>query len=157
MLINYLYTLASLAVFFWLLLILLPKWSLTKWISSKLVFPFYLATLYTIGIISVVLDSGFGFVQNFNSADGVIHLLSNPQFALLCWIHILCFDQVIGHYIYQDNMKNRYLPLFIQSILLFITLMLGPLGFLIYGFVKGLRKWKRTDESNDRSRDFDRV
>lgn len=127
-----LFSFSNPAVYFWLLMMILPQWRVVKFLASKGVFPIYLATLYTIGLVTVIMDGGLGFVSDFGSADGVIRLMSDPQFAIICWIHILCFDQAIGHYIYQDNMKHRYIPLPLQSVILFSTLMFGPCGFLIY-------------------------
>ncbi|NEW05743.1 DUF4281 domain-containing protein [Paenibacillus sp. SYP-B3998] len=138
-----LFTLASIAMLSWLLMILLPTWSVTKFLAKSALFPIYLAALYAVGIISTIVDSGFGFVQDFSSSTGVIRLLSNPDFALLVWLHILCFDQAIGHYVYRDNMDNRYVRLPIQSGLLFLILMLGPLGFLCYLALRALRKQRK--------------
>ena len=135
-----LFSFSNPVVFFWILLIFLPKWRLTQLLAKNIVFPIYLATVYTIGVVMAIADQGLSFVQDFGSAQGVIHLLAQPSFALLSWIHILCFDQAIGHFIYQDNMKNRYIPLPVQSVILFGTLMLGPLGFLTYIIVRTVCK-----------------
>jgi hypothetical protein len=135
-----LFTFANPAVYFWLLMMFLPKWRVTKFLANKGVFPFYLALLYTVGIITVIINGGFAFVKDFGSAEGVIQLLSTPDFALLTWIHLLCFDQAIGHYVYQDNMQHRYVALSVQSVLLFATLLFGPFGFLCYLILKTIRK-----------------
>ncbi|GKU77256.1 hypothetical protein L3i20_v216530 [Paenibacillus sp. L3-i20] len=138
-----LFSTTGIAILSWLLLILLPKWRFTQFLANTAVFPIYLALLYTIGIITVIVEAGFGFVNDFGSAEGVIRLLSNPEFALLVWIHILCFDQAVGHYVYRDNMAHRYVALPIQSILLFSILMFGPLGFLCYLAIRAFSKNSR--------------
>jgi hypothetical protein len=135
-----LFALASIATPFWLLMMLLPSWRVSRFLANTVVFPIFLAALYSAGIIMAIGGSGFGFVQDFGSAKGVIHLLSNPDFALLVWLHLLCFDQAVGHYVYRDNMENRYVPLPVQSVLLFLVLMFGPLGFLCYLALRGIRK-----------------
>ena len=61
-----------------------------------------------------------------------LRLLRTESVALVAWIHILVFDQVIAHLIYRDNMTHRFVPVPLQSVILFLTLMLGPLGFLTY-------------------------
>lgn len=135
-----LYSFASIAILVWLLMILLPAWRVTRFLVNSAVFPIYLAILYSIGIIIAIASSGVGFMQDFGSAEGVIHLLSDPGFALIVWIHILSFDQFIGHYVYKDNMEHRYVPLPVQSLLLFLILMLGPFGFLCYLSLRKIRK-----------------
>jgi hypothetical protein len=121
-------------------MILLPSWRVSRFLANTVVFPIFLATLYATGIIMSIGSSGFGFVQDFGSAKGVTYLLSNPDFALLVWLHLLCFDQAVGHYVYRDNMENRYVPLPVQSVLLFFIFMFGPLGFLCYLALRLIRK-----------------
>jgi hypothetical protein len=129
---NGLFTFANSVIFFWLLLIFLPKWRVTQYVVNKKIVPLYLALIYTIGLLTIILQDGFEFVRNFRSAEGVMELMSDPNMALVCWIHLLCFDLLIGHYIFQDNKKNKNVPFFLQSIILFFTLMFGPFGFLCY-------------------------
>ncbi|SFC39914.1 protein of unknown function [Bacillus sp. 491mf] len=138
-----LFSLAGIAILLWLLLILLPTWRVTRFLAGIAIFPMYLAALYTIGIIIVIVGSGLGFVQDFGSAEGVIRLLSKSDFALLVWLHLLCFDQAIGHYVYRDNMEHRYVSIPLQSILLFLILMFGPLGLLCYLVLRQVRKWNK--------------
>jgi len=135
-----LFALAGPAIVLWGLLILLPAWRVTRFVAKTAIFPVYLTVLYTIGIIAAIAESGLGFVRDFGSAEGVIRLLADPDFALLVWIHILCFDQAVGHYVYRDNMEHRYVPLPVQSVLLFLTLMFGPFGLLCYLTLKAIRK-----------------
>jgi hypothetical protein len=135
-----LFFLASLVMPFWLVLIIVPKWRVTRFLANNAVFPIYLAALYVIGIIITIAGSGLGFVHNFGSVEGVTNLLSQPNFAILVWLHILCFDQTIGHYVFKDNMEHRYLPIPVQSIILFLILMFGPLGFLCYLILRKILK-----------------
>jgi hypothetical protein len=85
-----LFALASIATPFWLLMILLPSWRVSRFLANTVVFPIFLAVLYAVGIITAIEGSGIGFVQDFGSAKGVISRLSNPDFALLVWLHLLC-------------------------------------------------------------------
>lgn len=141
--VELLFSLTSIAMFFWVILILVPAWRITNLIANLNVFPIYLATLYTIGILTIVWTSGLRFISYYSSASGVIQLLSDPAIALIVWIHILCFDQFIGYTIYRENMEQRYVSLPLQSILLFLTLMFGPFGWLCYIIIKKGRKGKK--------------
>jgi hypothetical protein len=136
-----LFNLAGIAIFAWLLLIVLPGWKVTRWIAETAVFPVFLAAVYVLGIIPLLMQTGPGIMGDFGSAEGVTRLLANPDVALVAWIHILAFDQVVGMMIYRENMQHRYVPLPVQSVLLFATLMFGPVGFLSY-YV--LRAWSRS-------------
>ncbi|MEX2281342.1 MAG: ABA4-like family protein [Gemmatimonadota bacterium] len=134
-----LFSLAGLAIFGWILLIFLPTWKVTRRIADSALFPAYIALLYVAGVVAVFRELGPGIMGDFGSADGVLRLLQLESVALVAWIHILAFDQVVAHLIYRDNMKNRFVPLPIQSVILVITLMLGPLGFLVYWLIRVVR------------------
>lgn len=135
-----LYGLAGPAIIAWLLLILLPRWRVTRWLAESAVFPVYLSCLYLIGIVVILRASGPGIMQDFGNIEGVLSLLAREEGALIAWIHILAFDQFVGLFIYRDNMRHVYVPLPIQSVLLFLTLMFGPVGFLGYFLIRATRR-----------------
>jgi hypothetical protein len=127
-----LFNLAGPAIFAWLLLIFLPKWRVTQWLARTAIVPALLAVLYVVGIATLIADSGFGFARDFGSAEGVTGLMARQDVALVAWIHILVFDQLVGLFIYRDNIHHRYVPLPVQSVILFLTFMFGPVGFITY-------------------------
>jgi hypothetical protein len=137
----FLFNLAGFAIFAWLLLMVLPTWKVTRWVAETAVFPVFLSVVYVLGIVPLLMRTGPGIMSDFGSAEGVTRLLANPDIALVAWIHILAFDQLVGLMIYRDNMRHRYVPLPVQSVLLLGTLMFGPVGFLTY-YV--LRAWTRS-------------
>jgi hypothetical protein len=134
-----LFDLAGFALPGWLLLIFLPRWRVTRWVAESAVFPVYLAVLYVAGVAGVLAAHGPGMMADFGSADGVVRLLAMEPVALVAWIHLLAFDQVAALVIFRDNMRRRVVPLPVQSVLLFATLMLGPLGFLAYWMLRTAR------------------
>lgn len=127
-----LFKLAGFAAPAWALLIFLPTWRWTRWLARSAIVPAFLCVLYAIGIATQIAASGLGFMRDFGSAEGVARLLSNPEIAIVAWIHFLAFDQLVGIFIYRDNMHHRYVPIPVQSVILFLTFMLGPVGFLTY-------------------------
>jgi Domain of unknown function (DUF4281) len=141
-----LFNLAGIAIFGWLLLILLPTWRVTRRIVESAAFPVFLSVIYLLGIVPLLMKTGLGVMNDFGSAEGVTRLLRDPDLALIAWIHILAFDQVVGMLIYRDNMHHRYVPVPVQSVLLFATLMFGPVGFLSYYL---LRAWARSRRAAD--------
>lgn len=137
-----LFTLSSIAMPFWLLMILLPTWRFTRFLANTIAFPLYLSVLYTIGLVMTFGNAGFDFILDFSSAEGVVRLFSNPDFALLGWLHLLCFDMAMAHFVYRENMEHRYVPLPVQSILLFLLLMSGPFGWLCYVALRTIKRSK---------------
>ena len=134
-----LFKLAGYAVPMWVLLIFLPTWRVTRWLTRSAIVPALLAILYVIGVVALIKQSGFGFLREFGTADGVSRLMAQQSIALVAWIHFLAFDQLVGFFIYRDNMQHRYVPIPVQSVILFLTLMLGPLGFLSYYLIRLVR------------------
>src|SRR5262245_4171600 len=134
-----LFTLSGLGIFGWLLLIFLPTWKVTRRIADSGIFPFYLALLYLVGVTAALRETGPGIMADFNTAEGVLKILKMESVALVAWIHILAFDMLVANLIYRDNMKHRFIPVPLQSVLLALTLMFAPVGFLIYWLIRVTR------------------
>ena len=135
-----LFNLTMVAMIGWLLMIFLPRAQLTRWMAQTAVFPLYLGMLYVIGVVPLLVATGPGIMQEFGSADGVLRLLTDADAALIVWIHLLVFDHLVGVVIYRDNMAARVVSLQGQSVILFLTLMFGPAGFLLYYVIRVARK-----------------
>jgi hypothetical protein len=138
-----LFHLAGLALVGWALLIFLPGWKITRWFAETVFFPFYLCILYLVGVVPLLVAAGPGVVADFGSVEGVLGLLRDPDIALIAWIHILAFDHLIGVFIFRDNMRHRFVPLPVQSVILLFTLMLGPVGFVTYWVIRVVKKRQR--------------
>lgn len=136
-----LFSVANLAMIAWVPLWFLPRWRFTRWLAEQTVAPFVVALLWLVGFVPIVAHLGLlNVLRDFGSADGVLHLFAGPDFALLIWIQILAWDLFVGLYIYRDNMAGGYLPLSLQSVLLFITFWVGPVGFLLYYVLRAIRR-----------------
>ncbi|MCL4859521.1 MAG: DUF4281 domain-containing protein [Caldilineaceae bacterium] len=58
-------------------------------------------------------------------------LFGAPEATAVAWIHFLAFDLFVGRWIYLDS-RTQGGSVWLASPCLFFTLMLGPLGFLLY-------------------------
>lgn len=134
-----LFKLAGIAALGWFLMIFLPGWSFTKRLANSAALPALVSVLYVFGLGTVLSQTGFGILMDLGTSDGVIRLLAQPSAALLAWIHFIAFDLIVGILIYRDNLRHRVVPVPVQSVLLFLTLMFGPVGFLAYWSTKALR------------------
>ena len=75
-------------------------------------------------------DGGFG------SLAAVKLMLSSDPVLLAGWVHYLAFDLLIGRWIAFDAVKKGISQWFVAPCL-FLTLMAGPVGFLLYSVFKG--------------------
>ena len=95
-----------------------------------------LASIYTLGVAYALASGGFG-EGSFGSLEGVMRLFDSPVATLVGWVHYLCFDLFVGRWIMTDAPEGGYR----LAPVLFLTLMFGPMGLLVYiagrGFFRG--------------------
>ena len=72
------------------------------------------------------------------TAAVVADLLGNPAGAATGWAHFLAFDLFVGRWVYLEARRSNT-PWWISSPILFFTLMLGPVGFLLWFGVRSFR------------------
>jgi hypothetical protein len=138
-----LFQLAGLAILGWIPLIFVPTWRGSRRLAASQFFPIYISVFYALGVGALLMERGPGFIADFGTDVGVARLLAEPEIAWVAWLHILAFDQVIGLMIYRENMRHRYVPIPVQSALLFLTLMFGPLGYLAFTLIRVARLGSR--------------
>ncbi len=129
-----LFKLSSLAVLpFWALMIFLPRWSATKRLMSSPLVCAAPAALYA----ALVIPRFAEVWRAVSSPEllGVAALLGSPVGATVGWLHFLAFDLFVGRWIYLDG-RERGVHAWVMAPVLFLTLMLGPCGFLLYLIVR---------------------
>lgn len=119
------------AMLCWILLALLPnrRW-VTEIVTGRAV-PALFAVAYT-AIVIAVFPRADG---SFSTLTGVAALFTNPWLLLAGWLHYLAFDLLIGTWEARDSVE-RGVPRWLLVPCLFLTLMFGPMGWLIYVIVR---------------------
>ena len=128
---------------FWILMIFAPNWKWTRRVIGSLWIIAIPAVLYVI-LILPGLASLFGELMNPQLAD-IAELLGTKEGATLAWLHFLAFDLFVVRCAYLDA-QERHVPVWLSSPSLFLILMMGPLGLVVY---LGIR-WQ-TERSVSRS------
>ncbi len=118
---------------FWLLMILLPHWRWTRRIISSWWIVLPLALLYA-GLALPQLSTLLPVLAS-PTLESVAALLGMLPGAALGWIHFLAFDLFVGRWIYLDS-RERAITAWLVSPCLFLTLMVGPVGLLLYWAVR---------------------
>ncbi|MEO1406690.1 MAG: ABA4-like family protein [Pseudomonadota bacterium] len=124
-----LFTLSSrLAMLGWLLLAFLPHRGPLLYRSTGLVIPGLLSIAY-----GALMAANFASVEGggYGSLDQIRALFTVDSVLLAGWIHYLAFDLAIGTWIAKRSTEIG-LSRLIQIPILFMTLMFGPVGFLIF-------------------------
>jgi hypothetical protein len=89
-----------------------------------------------IAILVAVFPTAEG---NFSTLAGVTTLFANPWLLLAGWMHYLAFDLLIGTWEARDSVE-RGVPRLLLVPCLFLTLMFGPTGWLLYMLVR--QSWR---------------
>ncbi len=82
-----------------------------------------------------------GDMNSFGSLDGVMTLFQNKTLLTAGWVHYLAFDLMVGTWIKRNSVKYEISHWLIIPCL-FLTFMLGPVGLLLYLFVRFVKTKK---------------
>lgn len=96
--------------------------------AARLIIPALLAVAY-----GLLIWTGFGEAPGggFGSIAAVRALFASDSALTAGWLHYLAFDLFVGGWIVTDGLKHRIPALLILPCLP-LTLMLGPLGLLLF-------------------------
>src|SRR5215470_2787038 len=129
---------------FWGLMIFLPGRRVTQRLMSS---PMVCAT--PAAFYAALVIPRFAEVWRAVSSpelSGVAAILGSPAGAMIGWLHFLAFDLFVGRWIYLDS-RERGVTAWVTAPALFLTLMLGPCGFLLYLIARHTRGDLRTSEN----------
>jgi hypothetical protein len=118
---------------FWALMILLPGWSWTRRVIAS-----PLIVLPVVVIYALLVIPAFGEVLPAVAAPtlgGVRDLLGTADGAAAAWAHLIAFDLFVGRWSWLDG-RDRGVPALVMSPVLLLTILLGPLGLLVYLLVR---------------------
>ena len=118
---------------FWLLMIGLPGWRWTVRIMQSLWSVVPAAVAYGL----LVLPNMPGLLGALANPElgAIATLLGSPMGATIGWIHFLAFDLFVGRWAYLDSRQRGIHPLLVSPTL-FVILMFGPLGLVLYLLVR---------------------
>ena len=131
------YLIANLGVIpFWLLLIFLPHSQFTNFMTQSIIAPLLLAVgyaylSYTIFLEESILD---GF-ELYSGLDGLYSVFTNEALLLIFWLHFLSISLFTGAWIVRDS-KKYLIPKIVGIPCLILTYFAGPIGLVIYWFMR---------------------
>ena len=131
---------------FWLLMMVAPRWSWTQRLVHGPVVLLLLTPIYAYLL--------FGYApapedMQFTSLYGVMIGFSAPHIVVAGWIHYLIFDLFVGAWETRDA-HRRDIPHLLVVPCLIVTMMIGPVGLLLYVLVRFFRtRALEYDEAGD--------
>ena len=121
---------------FWLLLIMLPNHGVTNFFAQSIIAPLLLAFAYSLVVFDIFLEGNiFDSFELYRGLDDLYSMFSSEYFLLIFWLHFLAISLFLGSWITRDS--QRYMiPRFFLTISLILTYFTGPVGLLIYWFIR---------------------
>ena len=121
---------------FWLLLIILPNHSVTNFFVQSVIAPLILAGAYAFVAYDIFLEGNMlDSFELYSGLDGLYSMFSSETFLLIFWIHFLAISLFLGAWISRDS-KRYMVPRFFVIISLILTYFTGPVGLLVYWFLR---------------------
>ena len=121
---------------FWLLLIIFPNHGITNFFAQSIVAPLLLATGYVYLSYKLFLDGNiFDGFELYNGIDGLYAMFANETLLLIFWLHFLAISLFAGAWVVRDSRKY-FIPKIITIPSLILTYFSGPLGLVIYWFIR---------------------
>lgn len=126
MTITQLFNIANIFVIpFWLLMIFLPNWKLTRRVMESSIPFVILAGAYLYLFVSSITPENAQALSNPQLAD-IARFFSEETAAATGWIHFLVMDLFVGRWIYWEGQKTGIWTFHSLALCLFA----GPLGLL---------------------------
>ena len=121
---------------FWLLLIILPNHGVTNFFVQSIIPPLLLASAYGFVAYDIFLEGNiFDSFELYRGLEDLYSMFSSEAFLLIFWLHFLAISLFLGSWITRDS--QRYMiPRFFLTISLILTYFTGPVGLLIYWFIR---------------------
>ena len=118
---------------FWLLAILLPRWRFTERVMGSPLVALGPAALYAALTTPRLLELAPVLMRP--ELPTIAALLGTPEGATIAWAHFLAFDLFVGRWVYLDG-RQRGVSSWVTGPVLLLTLLAGPLGFLLHLVVR---------------------
>lgn len=121
----------------WALLLFFPKWKGTQKMMDWHLPVLILGIAYLILLLTDFFMSSNGSPVDMFSLAGIKAAFARDEVMLIGWIHYLAFDLFVGMWESVDAQKNGISHFLLVPCLL-LTLLYGPVGFVLYWL---LRQW----------------
>ena len=121
---------------FWLLLILMPNHSITKFFCHSIIAPLLLTVAYVFVARQIILEGNiFEGFKLYLGLEGLAKIYSNESLRLIFWLHFLALSLFVGAWIARDG-ERHMIPKALSAPCVLITYFTGPFGIVIYWLVR---------------------
>ena len=121
---------------FWIMLLIGPNHSLTRFFVHSIIAPILLSTAYIYMAYRIYLEGNIfeGFNLYFG-LDNLYTVYSNESLLLVFWLHFLSISLFVGSWIARDALKYS-IPRALSFVSIILTYFTGPVGIIFYWFIR---------------------
>ena len=121
---------------FWLLLIIFPNHQITNFFVQSIIVPLLLGGGFAYLSYNIYLEGNIFIVfELYSGLDGLYSIFANESLLLIFWLHFLAISLFAGAWIVRDS-KKFLIPKIITIPSLILTYFSGPIGLVIYWFIR---------------------
>jgi len=122
----------------WLLLIVSPNHTITKFFVKSVIIPALLSTAYIFIAYQIYLTENIFEIFNlYLGLNELYAIFSNEGFLLVFWLHFLSISLFVGNWIASDS-RIYAVSKFFVILSLIITYFTGPVGLVFYWLIRVL-------------------
>ena len=121
----------------WIVLILFPNSRTNQIFICSIFLPIIFSLIYSYMIYQLIIngESIFGIFDLYLGIENLHSLLSNDIFLLIFWIHFLGINLFLGSWVSRDALRYG-VPKFLSAVSLISIYFTGPLGLVLYWFIR---------------------
>lgn len=122
---------------FWIMLIFIPNVKITRIFLNSIILPLILSFAYIYIIYQAALmdEPILDIFKLYLSLDNLYTIFSVENFLLVFWLHFVALNIFLGTWVSRDAIKYN-IPRGLVSIPLILIYFSGPVGLLLYWFVR---------------------
>ena len=121
---------------FWLILIFFPNNKITNFFAQSIIPLLLLAIGYSYLTYNVFLEGNIlESFELYSGLDGLYSMFANESILLIFWLHFLAISLFAGAWIVRDS-KKYFVPKIVTIPSLILTYFSGPIGLVIYWFIR---------------------
>ncbi len=122
---------------FWFVLIFFSQSNISRYLVTS-IFPYLIFGSVYVYLLFLFYKADYNFIDNFNlylGMNSVKELFNEDSFLIAFWLHFLAINLFCGSWIVKDS--HKYLMPKISTFFpLIITYFIGPLGIVLYWFIR---------------------
>ena len=122
---------------FWLMLILIPNYKITKIFTNSIILPLIIASAYVyVFYQTILLDEPISDIfEIYLSLENLYILFSSESFLLVFWLHFIALNLFLGSWVSINGVKYN-IPRGLMFIPLIIIYFIGPAGLILYWMIR---------------------